>query len=71
MELSHKNDATTNPICDLIDLDETMKTMKWEEIGAFSSKIVHGPTKTVLLGNNMYVMIQAPVQGKEPCLPMV
>ena len=33
----------------------------------FSSKIVHGHTQTVLLGNNMYIMTQAP--EKEPCLP--
>ena len=25
--------------------------------------------KTVLLGNNMYVMTQAPEKGEEPCLP--
>ena len=31
--------------------------------------IKDGCTKTVLLGNNMYVMTQAPENGKEPCLP--
>ena len=36
---------------------------------SFLSKIVHGHTKTVLLGNNMYVMTQASEKGKEPCLP--
>ena len=36
---------------------------------SFSSKIVHGHTKTVLLGNNMYIMTQAPEKGKKPCLP--
>ena len=25
-------------------------------------------TKTVLLGNNMYIMTQAPEKGEEPCL---
>ena len=33
------------------------------------SKIVHGNTKTVLLGSNMYVMTQGPEKGEEPCLP--
>ena len=43
--------------------------MKQKEIEAFSSKIVHGKRKTVLLGNNMYIMTQAPEKGEEPCLP--
>ena len=43
--------------------------MKWEEIEAFLSKIVQGHTKTVLLGNSMYIMTQAPEKGEEPCLP--
>ena len=43
--------------------------MKWKEIDTFSSKIVHGHTKSVLLGNNMYVMTQAQEKGREPCLP--
>ena len=30
---------------------------------------MHGHTKTVLWGNNMYVMMQAPEKGGEPCLP--
>ena len=46
-----------------------MKTTKWEEVEAFSSKIVHGHTKTVLLGNNMYIMTQAQEKGEESCLP--
>ena len=33
------------------------------------SKVLHGSTKTVLLGSNMYVMTQAPERGEEPCLP--
>ena len=41
--------------------------MKWEEI-AFSSQIDHGHTKTVLLGNGMYMMMQAQEKGEEPCL---
>ena len=69
-ELSLKNNTTASPIPDPTDLNEVVKTTKWEEIEAFSSKIVHGHTKTVLLGNNMYVMTQAPEEGKETCLPL-
>ena len=43
--------------------------MKQEEIEAFSSKTVHGHTKTVLLGNNMYIITHAPEKGEEPYLP--
>ena len=43
--------------------------MKWEEIEAFSSKIAHGHTKMVLLGNNMYVMMKALGKREKPCLP--
>ena len=70
-ELSLKNDATASPIPDPTDLKKAVKTMEQEEIGAFSSKIVHGCTKVVLLGNNRYVMTQAPGKGEEPCFPMV
>ena len=41
---------------------------KQEEIDAFSSKVVHGHTKAMSLGNNMHVMTQAPGKGKEPSL---
>ena len=69
VELSLQNNTTTSQIPGTNDLNEAVKTMKWEEI-AFLSKIVHGCTKTVLLGNNMYVMTQASEKGKEPCLPV-
>ena len=49
VELSLKNGTTTSPIPCLTDLNEAVKTTKWEEIEAFLSKIVHGHTKTVLL----------------------
>ena len=68
-ELSLRNNTITSPIPDLTDLNEAIKTTKQEEIEAFLSKIIHGHTKTVLLGNNMYVMSQAPEKGEEPCLP--
>ena len=68
VELSLKNDTTASKIPGLIELNETVKTMKQEEIEAFLSKNVHGHKKTVLLGNNVYVMTQVPEKGKEPCL---
>ena len=67
-ELSLKNDTANNQSPGLTNLDKAVKTMKWKEIEPFSSKIVHGHTKTVLLGNNMYIMMQAPEKGEEPCL---
>ena len=69
VELSLKNNATASPTTEPIDLNEAVKTTKWEEVEAFSSKIVHSHTKTVLLGSNIYIMTQAPRRGKEPCLP--
>ena len=69
VELSLKNDTTASQTPGLTDLNEAVKTMKQEEIEAFSSKIVHGCTKSVLLGNNMYIMTQAQEKGEEPCLP--
>ena len=69
MELSLKNDTTARSIPDPTNISEAAKTMKWEEIEAFLSQIVHGHTKTVLWGNNMYGMMQAPEKGVEPCLP--
>ena len=69
VELSFKNDTSARPIPDPTDLHKAVKMMKQEEIEAFSSKIVHGHTKTVLQGKNMYIMMQAPEKGGEPCLP--
>ena len=68
MELSLKDNTIASPIPDLTDLNEAMKTMKQEEIEALLSKIIHAHTRTVLLGNNMYVMTQAPEKGEELCL---
>ena len=39
---------------------------KKEEIDAFMSKIIHGQTKTLLLGNNMHVMSQSLKGGDGP-----
>ena len=68
-ELSLRNDTTASLIPGPTSLNEAVKTMKWEEIEAFSSKSVHGPKKTVLLANNMYVMTQTSEKDEEPHLP--
>ena len=65
-ELSLKNNITARPIPDFMNLNEAVMMTKWEEIEAFSSQIVHGHTKTVLWGSNMYI---TPEKGEEPCLP--
>ena len=70
-ELSLKDNTTARTIPDPIYLNEAVKTMKQEEIEAFPTQIVHGHTKTMLQGNNMYVMTQAPEEGRNPVCPMV
>ena len=42
---------------------------KREEVDAFSSKIIHSHTETLLLGNKMYVMTQSLKGGDGPHLP--
>ena len=42
---------------------------KKEEIDGFSSKIMHAQTKTMFLGNNLHVMVQALEDGDGSCLP--
>ena len=69
MDLSLKNNTAAQPIPDPADLKKAVKMIKQEEIEAVSSQIVHGCTKTMLWGNNMYIMTQAPEKGEEPCLP--
>ena len=69
VELSLKNDITARSIPDPTSINEAVKMTKQEEIEASSSQIVHGHTKTVLWGNSMYVMTQAPEKGEKPCLP--
>ena len=51
---------------DLTNLKEAVKTTKKEKVDAFSSKIIHGHKKTMLLGNNMHVMTQALKGGDGP-----
>ena len=40
-----------------------------EEIDAFSSRIIHVHTKTMFLGRNMHMMMQALEEGDSPSLP--
>ena len=55
---------------DLTDLKEVaVKMTKKEEIDAFSSKIIHGQMKTMLLGNNMHVILSLLKGGDGPHLP--
>ena len=68
-ELSVISDATAPPTVDPTDLNEVVKTTKREEIDTFSSKIIHGWTKTLLLGSNMNVMTQILRGGNGPYLP--
>ena len=54
---------------DPTDLNEAVQMTKTEEIDVFSSKVMHGWTRTMLLGNNMHVMMQPLKRGYRPCLP--
>ena len=51
------------------NLNEAIKTIKKEEIQAFSSKIIHTQTKTIFLGDNMHMMMQTLEGGDGPCFP--
>ena len=68
-EISIQSEAATNQIVDLTNLKKVVKMTKKEEIDAFSSKITHGCTKTMLLENNMQVMTQSLKGGDGPHLP--
>ena len=68
-ELSIRSKATADQTVDPTNLKEAVKTTKREEIDSFSSKIIHGQIKTMLLGNNMHVMVQTLKGGDGSCLP--
>ena len=68
-ELSIKGEAATHQTVDLTDVKEALKMTKKEEIDAFSSKIICSRMKTMLLGNNMHVMIQSLKGGDGSYLP--
>ena len=54
---------------DLTNLNEAVRTIKKEEINAFSSKIIHTQIKNMLLGSNMHVMRQTLEEEDGSCLP--
>ena len=66
VELLVKSKAAANQTVDPTNLNEVVKKTKKEEIDAFSSKIIDGQTKTMLLGNNMHVMTQSLKGGDGP-----
>ena len=68
-ELLVQNKAAANQTVDLTALNEAVKMTKKEKIDAFSSKIIYGHTKTLLLGNNMQVMTQSLKGGDGLHLP--
>ena len=65
-ELSIRSEMVTNETVDLI---EAVKKIKKAEIEAFSSKIIHAQTKTILLGNDIQVMKQTLEGGDGPFPP--
>ena len=58
-----------NQTVDLMDLNEAVKAIKKEEIDAFLSKSILARTKTMFLGSNLHVMMQALKGSDIPCLP--
>ena len=44
---------------DPTNLNKAVKTIKKEELDAFSSEIIHTQTKTIFLGSNMHVTMQS------------
>ena len=64
-----EGEATMHETGDAADLKEAVKMTKKEEIDPFLSKIIHGQMKTMLHGNNTYVMTQALKRGDGPHLP--
>ena len=68
-EISIQSKVAANQTVDPTSLNEAVKTTKKEEIDTFSSKIIHVWTKTMLLGNNMHVMMQFLKWADGPHLP--
>ena len=64
-----KGEAALHQTVDQTDLKEAVKTTKREKVDTFSSKIIHGQMKTMLLGNNIHVMTQVLKGGDGPHLP--
>ena len=66
-----KSEVAAIQTVDPTSLNDAVKTTtKKEEIGAFSSKIIHSQTKNMLLENSMHVMMQSLKGGGDgPHLP--
>ena len=69
VDLSIKSETTENHTKDPTDLNKAVRMAKKERMDAFSSKIIHAQTKTMFLGSNMYVMMQALRERNASCLP--
>ena len=54
---------------DPTNLNEVVKITKREETDTFSSKIIHGQMKTLVMQSSMHVMTQILRGGNEPHLP--
>ena len=67
-KLSVGSEMAANQTMELNDLNETVRTLKKEDIDAFLSKIIHTQTKTMFLGSNMHVMMETLKEGDGPCL---
>ena len=68
-ELLIKEEAAMHQMVDQTNLTEAVKTIKKEEVDAFSSKVIHGWMRTMLLGNNMHVITQVLKEGYGTHLP--
>ena len=62
-ELSIRSEVAANQTIDLTNVNEAVKMIKREEIDAYSSKIMHGQTKTMLQGNKHVCSDAGPERG--------
>ena len=67
--LSIQRETVTNQTVVSTDLNKVVKVTKKEGVDAFSSEVIHGKMKTLLLANNMHVMTQSLKGGDGPNLP--
>ena len=67
-ELFLKNDTTASQTPGPTGFEWSCKNNEMRRNRSLLSKIVHGYMKTVLLGNNIYIMTQALEKGEEHCL---
>ena len=65
-----QRETVTNQTVDPTGLNNVVKMTKKGEVDAFSSKIIHGQMKTLLLGNSMHVMTQSLKGVIDPTCPI-